>query len=542
MQRMARQSLSSCGPDAAPGPDADSGDAAIKEVARGGALNLVGNAVYGGGNFLLLAIVTTQLGTDGAGVFLVAIALFNIVSKICECGAATGLIRSVSRDRALGKQHELRANTKIAVATSFVASFSAALLVYVAAPHLADVFARGNDVATVTEVLRAMSPFMALASVYSVLIYGSRGFNTMIPQVCIEKIGRALAQPIAVLAVFLAGGGVLAGAVAWAAVQCLWVVPAGVAYFGLLRRVEQEVARPPARVSLGLARSFLSYSLPRALGQVFQVAVLWMDTLIIAAILGTTAAGIYAAGTRYLLLGIFTAEAIMQVLGPRISGLLAVGNRREAARLYSTGTAWQTTITWSFYLIVAFFSVPLLRIFGAEYVSAGPALVWLAVAMLLAALCGPSDTIILMSGRARLSLFNAFIAVGINVVGNFLLVPHFGITAAGATWAVTLVVAAALPAYQAHRHLAVHAWSPALRAAVVCCAIGVGLPVAASWVVFGPSGTGLAIGLCTGALGLLLALWRFGAEIHLDTLLRSFLPARRERIRAEVIAAAGTAS
>ena len=59
---------------------------AIHEVARGGALNLIGNAVYGFGNFLLLGIVTTQLGADGAGVFLVAIALFNIMSKVCEFG------------------------------------------------------------------------------------------------------------------------------------------------------------------------------------------------------------------------------------------------------------------------------------------------------------------------------------------------------------------------------------------------------------------------------------------------------------------------
>ena len=90
------------------GPDqAIHTDQAIHEVARGGALNLVGNAVYGFGNFLLLGIVTTQLGANGAGVFLVAIALFNILSKVCEFGAATGLIRTISRDRALGKQHEL---------------------------------------------------------------------------------------------------------------------------------------------------------------------------------------------------------------------------------------------------------------------------------------------------------------------------------------------------------------------------------------------------------------------------------------------------
>jgi O-antigen/teichoic acid export membrane protein len=517
-------------------------DVAIKEVARGGALNLVGNAVYGVGNFLLLGVVTTQLGSNGAGVFLVAIALFNIVSKICECGAATGLIRTISRDRALGKQHELRANTRIAVSTSFAASVLAAVLVYTTAPTLAQIFARGSDVGTVTDVLRAMSPCIAFASVYSVFVYGSRGFNTMVPQVCIEKIGRALAQPIAVLAVFLAGGGVVAGAVAWAAVQVLWVIPAAFVFLRLLHRVENETTEVLAPVSVDLTRAFASYSLPRALGQVFQVAVLWMDTLIISAILGTTAAGIYAAGTRYLLIGIFTAEAIMQVLGPRISALLSLRKRDEAARLYSIGTAWQTTITWSVYLVVMFFSVPLLRIFGPEYIAASPALVWLAAAMLAAALFGPSDTIILMSGRARLSLFNAFVAVGINVAGNFLLVPRFGITAAGATWAVTLVVAAALPAYQARRDLRIHAWSPALRAAVLCSALGVGVPVLVTWLALGPSAAGLIAGSLLAVAGLLVALRHFGAEIHLETLMRSFLPSGRRRVPAELVAPAGTGS
>jgi O-antigen/teichoic acid export membrane protein len=529
MQRAASEEIPNSGPDVA-----------VREVARGGALNLVGNAVYGIGNFLLLGVVTTQLGSDGAGVFLVAIALFNIVSKVCECGAATGLIRTISRDRALGKQHELRANTRIAVSTSFAASMFAALLVYATAPELAGLFARGNDVGTVTDVLRAMSPCIAFASVYSVLIYGSRGFSTMVPQVCIEKIGRALAQPIVVLAVFVAGGGVVAGAVAWAAVQVLWVVPAAFAYLRLLQRVERETDAVPARVTAALVRAFMSYSLPRALGQVFQVAVLWMDTLIISAILGTTAAGIYAAGTRYLLIGIFTAEAIMQVLGPRISALLSLHKREEAARLYSIGTAWQTTMTWSVYLVVLFFSVPLLRVFGPEYVAASPALVWLALAMLAAALFGPSDTIILMSGRARLSLFNAFVAVTVNLAGNFLLVPHFGITAAGATWAVTLVVAAALPAYQARRDLRIHAWSPALRAAIVCSTLGVGVPVLLAWLALGPSPAGLIVGLSVGAAGLSVALRRFGADVHLETLMRSFLPPGRRRVRADLVGPAGT--
>ena len=199
---------------------------AIHEVARGGALNLIGNAVYGFGNFLLLGIVTTQLGANGAGVFLVAIALFNIMSKVCEFGSATGLIRTISRDRARGKQHELRANTKVAVAMSS-ARPSLPRSARTSSHRRSPTSSSGKDVATVTDVLRAISPFVVFSSVYSVLCYGTRGFNTMVPQVCIEKIGRALAQPIAVLIVLLLGGGVVSATYVWAAVQMVWVLPAG---------------------------------------------------------------------------------------------------------------------------------------------------------------------------------------------------------------------------------------------------------------------------------------------------------------------------
>ena len=69
---------------------------------------------------------------------------------------------------------------------------------------------------------------------------------------------------------------------------------------------------------------------------------------------------------------------------------------------------------------------------------------------------------ILMSGRSRQSLANSTIAFSVNLVGNLLLVPIWGITAAGGVWAATLVVAAGLPALQARRSLGLAPWSPEL--------------------------------------------------------------------------------
>ena len=78
-----------------------------RHVARGGALNLVGSIVYGAANFAFLAVVTNALGAERAGPVVVAIAIFTVVSRVAELGASTGLVRMISRDRAVDRPDKI---------------------------------------------------------------------------------------------------------------------------------------------------------------------------------------------------------------------------------------------------------------------------------------------------------------------------------------------------------------------------------------------------------------------------------------------------
>src|SRR5699024_3918976 len=101
----------------------------------------------------------------------------------------------------------------------------------------------------------------------------------------------------------------------------------------------------------------------------------WIDTILIAGIVSTTLAGIYASGTRYLLPGLFAAEALMQVTGPRISGLVATHRHAAATHLVQSVAGWQVVVMWPLYLLIAVFPTPLLQVFGDEVVQARGALV-----------------------------------------------------------------------------------------------------------------------------------------------------------------------
>ena len=87
-----------------------------------------------------------------------------------------------------------------------------------------------------------------------------------------------------------------------------------------------------------------------------------------------------------------------------------------------------------------------------------------------------------------------------------------------------------------------HPFSAPLRAAVLCTTLGMGIPVVLSWLVLGPTFPGLGVAAVLGTAGFLVALHRFGAEIHLDTLIRSLLPSGRQRVRADIVGSAGTIS
>src|ERR1017187_2499942 len=83
-----------------------SAEAAV--VARGSLLNLVtmvGGAVL---TFGLTVLVSRWLQPAGAGALFELIALFTIASNTCEFGADTGLVRWISRARAVGGLDQVR--------------------------------------------------------------------------------------------------------------------------------------------------------------------------------------------------------------------------------------------------------------------------------------------------------------------------------------------------------------------------------------------------------------------------------------------------
>jgi O-antigen/teichoic acid export membrane protein len=198
--------------------------------------------------------------------------------------------------------------------------------------------------------------------------------------------------------------------------------------------------RPVNNRSRHLAAEFWAFTGPRAFQATFQVVILWLDILIVAALTSAYQAGIYSAVSKLAIVGTFALEANRLAIAPQLSALLARHQLGRAADLYQSATRWLMLASWPLYLVFALFPAVVLGIFGSRYTAGASALAVLSLAMLVNLGTGNVTVVLLMGGKSSWSALNAGAALIVNVGLNLLLVPRIGILGAAIAWAAAIVV------------------------------------------------------------------------------------------------------
>lgn len=421
----------------------------LQTLARSGAVALVGSVVSGILSFGLVLIVTHGLNQSLAGAFFEAVALFTILTNTCELGADTGLVRTVSRYRAIHRTQFIRQLVVIAFAPVLILSSFAAVVVVVWAPQIVKLLFHGGHPELAVPYLRTLGLFIPMGAAASVAIQGTRGFSTIVPYVTLEDVGRPLLQPMLVWGALTLGLGGLAISLAWAVPVGLEFLLASIWLLMLIRsdrRAGREVG--PWRPEGHVASEFWRFSAPRGLAAFFQVGILSLDVLLVGGLRTTKEAAVYAAASKLLLGGGFAIEAIRVAIAPQISVLLSRHQRDAAQAVYRAGTWWLIALSFPFYLALAVFGSLILKIFGHGYGTGSTVVLILSLAMLLGLATGNVTTVLLMGGKSSWSLINTVVALALNVGLNLLLIPRLGINGAALAWAVSIVVINIAPLVQ----------------------------------------------------------------------------------------------
>ena len=504
-------------------------------LARGGALNLAGSLVNAVSGIVLVVIITRNLGPGGSGAFFEATALFQVVTTAGQLGADTGLGRFIPRSLAHHRPHQIWTWTRLALVPIALVGVVSGTVIYLGAEPLGRLVAKGDHRDEFVTYIQVFAPFIALGAVYFAVQTGSRAFGTMRPSVVIERLVRPIAQPVAMLAVFARGMAPVAVAWAWIGPYAAAAVALGYWYVRQIRKAERRApARPPdeppaAETAVSDAVTFWRFSAPRAVASLFQVAVRWLDVLLVGALASTSEAGIYSAASRWLLGGTFVVFAINQAFQPQISAMLARGEGGRSRALFQSATAWAIALVWPLYLTLAVFGPVLIRVFGRGFDEGADALVILAVGGMIGAACGPVDMVLLMGGRSSATMLSAAIGLVVNIGVNVALVPRYGFVGAAWAWSATIASTNLIGVWQI-RHLVGRAGygSIWLRATVAAVG-GAGVPLLVARLALGATPLAMVVGLLAAGIAYALILRRWQDLIPME-ILRNVRKGRSRRV------------
>lgn len=482
----------------------------LGRIASGSLLNLVAASVSAIATFLLYLVAARLYDPDEVGAFLIGVAVFTILITVSQLGGQVGFVRFIPRLRALGRFDEIQAALITGMLPIFVVSCVAAVVLFATAQGWADIFGQGGDGLAVSRHLRMMAPFVPAGALTMAMAFASQGFGTMLPAAAAEKIGRPIGQLLLIVATAGLGAEALGVSYGLPYVFVLLVLLVWV------RRLSTRAAKgqEPKRVSRELVKDFWSFALPRGLASTFQVAILWMDTVLLGVLASTSDAGIYSVATRYLTVGHLAIGAMLQATGPRLSSILTTGDHERAASVFRTTTWWIICTVWPLYLVVVLFHEPLLSIFGSEYVAAGGPLVVLAGAMMLAAACGPVDVVLLMAGKSWLSLVNWGGGLVVNIGLNFLLIPRIGMMGAAIAWMASIIVRNVIPLVEVRSMMHLDPFGTGYFRGMAASLGTFGVVGLALRIALGPTWMGLLILLTTMVPCYCLLIWRWRKQLY----------------------------
>jgi O-antigen/teichoic acid export membrane protein len=425
----------------------------LEKLARRGTASVLGagcSAIFG---ILLVVVVTNGFSPSVAGTLFAATSTFLILESIAFLGADTGLVKFLPAQLASGRAADVRRTLVVAAVPVLVLAVVVAVCVYAVTPAIAPYLVGAEAADTMTVMLRALSFVLPVAAVHGVVLAATRGMGTMRPTVVVENIGRFGLQAAAVLVVHLAGGGPLALTLAWALPYTLGVAAASTWLAALVAARTRAAAGTPPTPWLPLAREFWAYTAARAIAKVIQSGLKRSDVVLVAALASPSAAAVYTAATRFIVLGQLFIQSVQQALSPHLAALFARGETRAATLVFQAATRWSVIAAWPLYLTIAAFAPATMVLFGDGYHTGSDVVVILALTMLLATACGPVDAVLLMAGRSWLSLRNNAVALACNVGLSVALVPVAGVRGAAIAHAVAIVIRNLLPLGQVRQQL-----------------------------------------------------------------------------------------
>jgi O-antigen/teichoic acid export membrane protein len=194
---------------------------------------------------------------------------------------------------------------------------------------------------------------------------------------------------------------------------------------------------------MATVKELMRLGAPLGAAGALNMALFRIDAVLLQALKGPFAVGMYGIAYRFLDSFLFVAYGVGQVVMPRIAKQGAAGDAGEATRSFGLVLG----VVLAFYLPIAVGSLFTARyvvelLFSSRYAEAGDAVKWLTGAGVFYAVAYLARVTVVALGRRRQIAVIAGVVLVANIVGNLVAIPRWGFNGAAAVTFFSEVVEA----------------------------------------------------------------------------------------------------
>lgn len=399
-----------------------------RRFAANAASLVMAQAVGKAASFVFVLVVTRGLGTVSYGYFNFALSFVPLFLILGTWGLDVAIVRGVTADRR-------RLSPLVASGLAIRAGSGVAALVLAFA--LGPLFV-ANRTAFATLVLVGVALLLDDITTLLGTVFNVFERTTLLSLVLL--LNRVVSTALALVAV-AADAGIVTIALTYLAGSFTALVLAA----GLLRRL------PEARIRLrdadaGTVRQLLRAGAPLGVAGALNMALFRVDAVLLQALQGARAVGMYGIAYRFLDSFLFVAYGIGQVVMPRIA---KQGRSPDTTAAAGRSFTLVLGLLLAFYLplaVGALFTADWLvaTLFSDRYADAAAAVKWLTAAGVFYAIAYLARVSSVALGRRRQIAVIAAAVLAANIAGNLVAIPRWGYAGAAAVTFFSEVLEAAL--------------------------------------------------------------------------------------------------
>ncbi|MBI5056302.1 MAG: flippase [Nitrospirae bacterium] len=395
----------------------------LSKIAKNAGISGIGEIVFNILGYVTSIAMTRTVGPSIFGVFNLANIITWIAQIFSSAGLNEGLLRFVAFYKGKDDNQRLKGAIVFGTKITFSLSLALTLIIFFCADYMAEQFFHDKSLGLAIKILIISLPFLTLGELWLKVI---QSFQVIKYQVYIQKFYQPMIKLTAMVVLFLIGlklGGILAASV-------ISILAGFIFSFYYLIKIFPVYKRLP--VPIYEKKELMAFSLPMSLTQLMGVVTFYIDSLMLGYFKTPVEVGVYSAVVRVAILVLLPMTSFNSIFAPMISESYSKGETTKLENLFKTTTKWTFILSFPLFLLFVLFAESIMKIFGEGFAVGAAALIILGTGELINSGVGSVGYMLMMTGKAKIVLFNSLVFLSMNVILNYLLIPRYGVVGAAA--------------------------------------------------------------------------------------------------------------